>query len=87
MSQRVPYPPNRGDKITTYHEVKYLAQQHEVEVFCLADGKKDLANTCGLEDLVDLVRAYPINTAAARIRRHRTPARVHRNGSALRRSR
>ena len=36
LSQRVPYPPNRGDKIPTYYYVRHLARQHEVTVACLA---------------------------------------------------
>lgn len=48
VAQRVPFPPDRGDKITTFNEVRHLAQQHEVHVFCLADGKADLGNVPGL---------------------------------------
>jgi polysaccharide biosynthesis protein PslH len=42
ICQRVPFPPDRGDKITTFTEVRHLSTKHEVHVFCLADGKPDL---------------------------------------------
>jgi len=48
LAQRVPYPPDRGDKITTYHELRHLAARHEVAVACLADGEEDMANVSAL---------------------------------------
>ena len=41
ICQRVPFPPDRGDKITTFNEIRHLSAKHEVHVFCLADGKPD----------------------------------------------
>jgi sugar transferase (PEP-CTERM/EpsH1 system associated) len=48
VCQRVPYPPNRGDKITTFNEIKHLANKHEVHVFCLADRGEESANVEGV---------------------------------------
>lgn len=60
VCQRVPYPPDRGDKITTYNEIRHLAQRHEVHVFCLADGRGDLANVSGLAGCPASVTAVPV---------------------------
>ena len=60
LCQRVPYPPNRGDKIATYHHIQYLARNHDVAVGCLADGEADLANIAGVAPLVSSVDAVPI---------------------------
>lgn len=42
LSQRVPYPPNRGDKITTWRLVERLSREHEVKCVAFAHGKGDL---------------------------------------------
>ncbi len=42
LAQRVPFPPNRGDKITTANLVRHLVRGHEVTVAALADGRRDL---------------------------------------------
>jgi polysaccharide biosynthesis protein PslH len=68
LAQRVPYPPNRGDKIPTYHYVRHLAQKHEVTVACLADGQNDLANADGLRSLVHAVDAVTLSISRARLR-------------------
>lgn len=41
LSQRVPYPPNRGDKITTWRLVERLARNHEVTVMAFAQDEGD----------------------------------------------
>ena len=68
VCQRVPYPPDRGDKIATYNEIRHLAKQHELHVFCLADGRADLANVPPLRDWAASVTAVPVGTAASRLR-------------------
>jgi sugar transferase (PEP-CTERM/EpsH1 system associated) len=57
LAHRVPFPPDRGDKIRAFHEIRHLAREHEVHVFCLADGADDLANVAGLERLAASVAA------------------------------
>jgi len=41
LSQRVPYPPNRGDKITTWRLVERFARRHTVEVLAFAHDEAD----------------------------------------------
>ena len=60
ICQRVPFPPDRGDKITTFNEVRHLSTKHEVHVFCLADGKADLDNIPGLRRYAQSVTAVPV---------------------------
>jgi polysaccharide biosynthesis protein PslH len=66
VAQRVPFPPDRGDKITTFNEIRHLARDHEVHVFCLADGPGDLDNIPGLRDYAASVTAVPLNKWASR---------------------
>ena len=68
IAQRVPFPPDRGDKITTCNEVRHLARNHEVHVFCTADGAEDMANVVGLREIVASVTAVPVNTAMGKPR-------------------
>jgi sugar transferase (PEP-CTERM/EpsH1 system associated) len=60
VCQRVPFPPDRGDKITTFNEIRHLSTKHEVHVFCLADGKRDLDNVPDLLGYARSVTAVPV---------------------------
>lgn len=60
ICQRVPFPPDRGDKITTFNEIRHLSTKHEVHVFCLADGRRDLDNIPGLRRYAESVTAVPV---------------------------
>lgn len=42
LSHRVPYPPNKGDKIRSFNEIKFLSRRHRISLLCLADNIKDL---------------------------------------------
>lgn len=42
LSQRVPYPPNKGDKLRSFNEIKFLSQRHDISLVCLADNDQDL---------------------------------------------
>jgi sugar transferase (PEP-CTERM/EpsH1 system associated) len=68
ICQRVPFPPDRGDKITTYNEIKHLCREHEVYVFCLADGEKDLENVAGAQGFAREVTAVPVTHWGTRLR-------------------
>jgi sugar transferase (PEP-CTERM/EpsH1 system associated) len=41
---RIPYPPNKGDKIRSFNEIKYLAQKHNIYLAFLVDDEKDLSH-------------------------------------------
>jgi sugar transferase (PEP-CTERM/EpsH1 system associated) len=68
LTQRVPYPPNRGDKIPNYHYIRHLARDHELVVACLADGQQDLENAAGLASLVAEIEVVPRSPIRSRIR-------------------
>ncbi|MEM9379225.1 MAG: TIGR03087 family PEP-CTERM/XrtA system glycosyltransferase [Planctomycetota bacterium] len=50
LAQRVPYPPNRGDKITTWRIVERFAREHEVTVVAFAHDDDDRAAAKTLND-------------------------------------
>lgn len=68
LAQRVPYPPDRGDKIRTFNEIRYLSRKHEVHVFCLADGVEDMDNVTGLSAYAASVTAVPRTGLASKVR-------------------
>jgi polysaccharide biosynthesis protein PslH len=37
LTHRVPYPPNRGDRIRSYHTLRFLSARADVDLACLAD--------------------------------------------------
>ena len=42
ICHRIPYPPNKGDKIRSFNEIKHLSKKHNISLACLVDNKKDL---------------------------------------------
>ena len=65
---RVPFPPDRGDKIATFNLVRHLSLTHEVHVFCLSDGAADDANVAALGDYARSVTAVPRSTIGEKFR-------------------
>jgi sugar transferase (PEP-CTERM/EpsH1 system associated) len=66
VCQRVPYPPDRGDKIASYHAVKHLARRHSVCVAAPADSDAEIANADALRrsGIEVLAVAHSPHTAA-----------------------
>lgn len=48
LGHRVPYPPNRGDKIRGYHVLRYLSERARVHLVAFADDPRDLGGADGL---------------------------------------
>ena len=63
LTQRPPYPPNKGDKLRAFNEIKYLSKNHTIHLFSLTDNRNDLAYTDDLLQFcktVDIVYKSPI---------------------------
>jgi sugar transferase (PEP-CTERM/EpsH1 system associated) len=41
LCHRIPYPPDKGDKIRAFHQLRAIAARHEVDLFTLADDRAD----------------------------------------------
>jgi sugar transferase (PEP-CTERM/EpsH1 system associated) len=52
LAHRIPFPPDRGDKIRTFHELRHLAGLGRVHLACLADDEEDAANLAGLREAI-----------------------------------
>lgn len=68
LAQRVPYPPNRGDKITTWRLVERLRRRHQVHVAAFAHDADDLTAAGRLHDLGVPTLAVPLDLRAAKLR-------------------
>lgn len=49
LAHRIPYPPNKGEKIRSFHQVRRLATRHRVFLGCVIDDRDDLAYVPALE--------------------------------------
>ncbi len=41
LCHRIPYPPNKGDKIRSFNEIKYLSKKHNTSLVFLIDNEND----------------------------------------------
>lgn len=60
LTHRIPYPPNKGDKVRSYHFLKYLSERYRVHLGTFVDDKDDWRH-------VDTVRAMCHETHFARL--------------------
>lgn len=60
LTHRVPFPPNRGDRIRSYHVLKFLSARAEVDLACLADEPVPEASRRELESLCRRIAVVPL---------------------------
>lgn len=41
FAHRIPYPPDKGDKIRAFHQIRELSARHRIRLFCLVDAPED----------------------------------------------
>ena len=68
LSHRIPYPPDRGDKIRSWHLLHHLTLRHNVHLGCLFEDPADAVHLPGLRDICAEVAAFPIDRARAQLR-------------------
>ena len=52
LAHRVPFPPDRGDKIRSFHILQYLARRTPVHLVAFADDEADLAPPAAFTDML-----------------------------------
>jgi sugar transferase (PEP-CTERM/EpsH1 system associated) len=60
LAQRMPYPPDKGDKIRSSFELATLASQHEVDLCCFYDDPSDAQHVGRLHRMCRTVYAEPL---------------------------
>ena len=74
LVHRIPYPPNKGDKIRSYHLLRFLAQRHRVFLGTFVDDPHDAQYVGqGRRPCARAASSLPIDAACAQAR-ERCPA-------------
>ena len=60
LTHRVPYPPNRGDRIRTFHILKFLASRARVSLACLAEEPLEEGTLAELHRHCERVAVVPV---------------------------
>lgn len=68
LAHRVPFPPNKGDKIRTFHQIERLAASHNVWCGCFVDTSEDRVHAAALHQWCRGVMAVEWNRNRARLR-------------------
>lgn len=68
LSQRIPYPPNKGDKIRSFNILKYFAQTHRIHLGCFIDDPEDWEHIGELEQFCADVCIAPLNQTWGKVR-------------------
>lgn len=67
LSQRVPYPPNRGDKITTWRLIERMRRTHEVCCIAFSHGEADEAGARELRAMGITIHTVPYHDRSAKL--------------------
>ena len=61
LSHRVPYPPNKGDKIRSFNEIRYLSRKHEIHLLAFCDNPEEMQYREVLKELCKTVELIPLS--------------------------
>ena len=67
LAHRLPYPPNKGDKVRSYHLLRHLTQRHQVYLGTFVDDPEDLRHVATLRAMCAGVHAVDLSPRMARI--------------------
>lgn len=68
LCHRIPFPPNKGDKIRAFNLLKYLVKHYRVYLGCFIDDEEDWAYTEELEAMCEECLFIGINPTMAKVR-------------------
>ena len=68
LVHRIPFPPNKGDKIRSYHLLKHLAQHYRVHLGTFVDDEDDWQHVPTVEKLCASTHFARLNPLTARVR-------------------
>lgn len=68
LAQRCPYPPNKGDKITTWNILRHLRRNHRVHLGCFIDDPDDWQHEAVLREHCASVMLRPVTRAQGLVR-------------------
>jgi sugar transferase (PEP-CTERM/EpsH1 system associated) len=72
LVHRIPYPPNKGEKIRAFQELKFLAARHSIDLFCFADSAEEADQQWYLRDLCRRIYVETRGPISAKLRMARS---------------
>ncbi|MFZ6814878.1 TIGR03087 family PEP-CTERM/XrtA system glycosyltransferase [Undibacterium sp. Rencai35W] len=67
LVHRIPFPPNKGDKIRSYHLLKHLAKKYQIHLACFVDDANDIQHIETVRQWCDDTHFERLNPATAKI--------------------
>jgi sugar transferase (PEP-CTERM/EpsH1 system associated) len=61
LAHRIPWPPDKGEKIRPYHIIRHLSARYQVHLGCLMDDAAEHIHTTSLMPFCATIGAFPIN--------------------------
>jgi polysaccharide biosynthesis protein PslH len=68
ITNRVPFPPDKGDRIRTFHEIDHLVKSHDVYCACFTHSRREAGSAVALKRWCKDVIAIPWRKTTAAIR-------------------
>ncbi|MGE5384593.1 MAG: TIGR03087 family PEP-CTERM/XrtA system glycosyltransferase [Betaproteobacteria bacterium] len=68
LVHRLPYPPNKGDKVRSFHLLKHLAARHQVFLGTFIDDPEDELHVSALREMVAGLHISRLNPRLAKVR-------------------
>jgi sugar transferase (PEP-CTERM/EpsH1 system associated) len=68
IAHRIPYPPNKGDKIRSFNILKHLSRSHQVHLGAFVDDSSDMRYKKKLEAFCESTCLLPLSPKRARLR-------------------
>jgi len=68
LSQRLPYPPNKGDKIRSFNILQHFAKTHRIHLGCFIDDPADWEHVGALDEYCVDTCILPLGKTAAKFR-------------------
>lgn len=67
LAHRIPYPPDKGDKIRSFHLLEYLARRYKVHLGAFVDDARDWSHVEHLKKMCSETCFVPLHTTRARL--------------------
>jgi len=68
LAHRVPYPPDKGDKLRAFRQIERLSKRHRVWCACFVDAPSDFRHVVGLREFCEDVAAVELRPMFAKAR-------------------
>ena len=68
LAHRIPYPPDKGDKLRAFRQIEFLARRHRVWCACFVDDARDFRHVQKLREYCQDVAAIELSPRLAKLR-------------------